>query len=127
MFCHDTKMCVAQFFLFLTTVPPPAYKNAIRVMTKKLHLIKFFEEIYFLFLSTVKMQNSCHTFFTCFVFQIVQILSKRRMLKGPLFNPRFSWYYNAIVRPMLTFSVRSSKIRDLQHWGRKICLKNKLH
>ena len=50
------------------------------------------------------------------------------MVKGPLFflEPIFSQYYNAIVRPMMTFLVSSSKVRDLQHWGRTICSKNKL-
>ena len=32
----------------------------------------------------------------------------------------------AIVGPMMTFSVRSSKSWDLQHYGRTICSKNKL-
>ena len=30
-------------------------------------------------------------------------------------GPTHSWYYNVIVGPMMTLSVRSSKILDLQH------------
>ena len=37
-------------------------------------------------------------------------------------TPFYSQSYNVIVGPMITISVRSSKIRDLQHWGRIICL-----
>ena len=49
------------------------------------------------------------------------------MLKGPFIGPTFLRYYNANVGLMMTFSVRSSKIRDLQHWGRTIySKKNKL-
>ena len=48
--------------------------------------------------------------------------------KDPLLflGPTFSRYYNAIVGHMMTFSVRSSKIQDLQHWGHTICSKKKL-
>ena len=38
-------------------------------------------------------------------------------------EPTFSRYCNAIVGLMMAFLVRSSKIRDLQHWGRIICSK----
>ena len=43
--------------------------------------------------------------------------------KHPLLflRPTFSWYYNVIVGPKTTISVRSSKIHDLKHWGRIIC------
>ena len=40
-------------------------------------------------------------------------------------GPTFYRYYNAIVGLMMTFLVISSKIQDLQHLGRTICLKNK--
>ena len=34
-----------------------------------------------------------------------------------------SWYYNAIVRLMMTISARNSKSQDLLCWGRIICSK----
>ena len=42
-----------------------------------------------------------------------------QMLKAtPLYPPTFIFrYYNAIVGLMMTFSVRSYRIWDLQHWG----------
>ena len=40
---------------------------------------------------------------------------------GLKLGPTFSQYYNAIVGIIMQLSDLSSKIRDLPHWGRKIC------
>ena len=42
--------------------------------------------------------------------------NNRRMQKAPPINPR-TYIILVLVEPMRTFSVRSSKIRDLQHWS----------